>query len=342
MTEVVGTLLRLGEFALGMSLLYLRFFLYETEEGRLQNYLAELWLRVSDQAASARQRLARLLDETARISILFLDRLFGPRLISIRAIVVSAALAMACAYVTFSWQRSMIPLDLDYTWITVEDLAWASVYIIGVIVAARMRSPWVLVGLAALVMILPGRFLFELIRHWISARPSHRLLLRGSALVCAIVAATLLDLIWLSLSRLSIRRAERKPGALPSIAVILVGAALSTAIFITLPAPGPYLQFVAFFNSGGRMDFVSMFVVYFVGTRLFIIAVSAVQIAVLGVLVAHRVFWPVLSRIVYAAERFQIFRDRKFFGTCGSALLVHAAGGLTWVAEVLKALRSGD
>jgi hypothetical protein len=67
----------MAEGALGLTLLYFRFCLYETEEGQLENVLVALWLRVSDYASSTRARLERLLQETGRISEGLLNAVFG-------------------------------------------------------------------------------------------------------------------------------------------------------------------------------------------------------------------------------------------------------------------------
>src|SRR5580700_932363 len=95
------TALRVAEFCLGLGLLYLRYCLYESEEGRLQNALVELWLRILDRASSTRKRFERLLGETAKISLRFLDVVFGRRSLSLQAISVSFLLVFASSLLTF-------------------------------------------------------------------------------------------------------------------------------------------------------------------------------------------------------------------------------------------------
>jgi hypothetical protein len=38
-----------------------------------------------------------------------------------------------------------------------------------------------------------------------------------------------------------------------------------------------------------------------------------------------------LSRIVYAAERYEFFKERKWFATAEAALLLHSVVGIDWI-----------
>ena len=82
---------------------------------------------------------------------------------------------------------------------------------------------------------------------------------------------------------------------------------------------------------------IAMSILFVASTRIFVAIVSAVQLAVLLVALAHWVIWPLLSRVVYAADRYQFFKERKFFGTIGVVLIAHALAG-TWVADAFETL----
>ena len=86
---------------------------------------------------------------------------------------------------------------------------------------------------------------------------------------------------------------------------------------------------------------VSRTIIFWGGaSRFFLVSISIVQLVVLLVAFAHWVIWPLLSRAVYAADRYQFFKERKFFGTIGVVLIGHAAAG-TWLADAIKPLWEG-
>ena len=89
MTNVLDLLLRTAGTLLGVLSLYVAFFLYENEEGRLQNTLEELWIRVADRSDGGSIAISRLAGEVSRLTSRALDRIFGQQYLSRRAIGVS-------------------------------------------------------------------------------------------------------------------------------------------------------------------------------------------------------------------------------------------------------------
>jgi hypothetical protein len=49
-----------------------------------------------------------------------------------------------------------------------------------------------------------------------------------------------------------------------------------------------------------------------------------VVIAVMAVLLTHRLVWPLLKRLIYAANRKQLIKNSKLLGTLGTMLLLYA------------------
>lgn len=78
---------------IGVLLLYMSLFMYEDEEGKIQNRLEDAWLRVAifrDKAMSAHVAVVHVAAETVSNLI---NRLFGSALISYRAAIVSMYLS---------------------------------------------------------------------------------------------------------------------------------------------------------------------------------------------------------------------------------------------------------
>ena len=82
-------LVRILSAAIGCVSLYMAFFLYEDERGQLQNRLEELWISIDDEGRKARDRNAAFLRGIVRIVSDAFDRIFGPEILSARAVVVS-------------------------------------------------------------------------------------------------------------------------------------------------------------------------------------------------------------------------------------------------------------
>src|SRR6476660_1672441 len=85
----------------GVFFLYLGLALTETEEGKLQNRLEDLWVRIDDLQSAAISRQAAFLKQLSALSGAGLNKLFGDRLFSKRSIV--ASLWFSIASMTFYW-----------------------------------------------------------------------------------------------------------------------------------------------------------------------------------------------------------------------------------------------
>ena len=325
----VAIVMRGAEYAVGMTLLYLGFFLYESEEGRLENALVELWLRVSDHADTAWKRFARLLDETERISLRVLDYLFGERLLSIRAIAVSSTLAVASFMFTFAPRNHFQNVSDVAPWVT------AALLVIASITPALLREPWAIwipggITVSVLVM-FSYRAITALIHTNSSDVPSVE-----SAVLTSIVATPFIDFGWLTICRKGGRRVLAGHGVLPHVVLILTGVAVTVGTFI-LPLSGTsHAGFWDRAAAAGLPRFIAYFALSLASTRLFVATLSLIQLIVLLVAFLHWIIWPALSRLIYAAERFNILKERRLFATCGTALLIHASGGAQWLLGMMK------
>src|SRR5215510_7579460 len=79
----------------GMFCLYIAIFMYETEQGKLQNFLEDLWVRIEDLRLAAMSSRAAFLRVVAGATADAFDRLFSQQLLSLRAWAVSASFSLA-------------------------------------------------------------------------------------------------------------------------------------------------------------------------------------------------------------------------------------------------------
>jgi hypothetical protein len=100
----------------GALLIYGSLFLYEDEEQRIQNILENWWIRIDDARTSATHAHTALTRAAAELARSGLDRVFGPRLLSFRAISVSGLLSLASFHFTATylsgWAQANIAVDV--------------------------------------------------------------------------------------------------------------------------------------------------------------------------------------------------------------------------------------
>jgi hypothetical protein len=317
-------LLRCGEIVFALTLFYLRYCLYETEEGKLENALVDLWIRVSSMADSTRTRCERLLRETARISRGILNRLFGSDLISLKAISVSIALSVSSFYI--------VEMQADSSSGARHRATIAAVLAVIALAPAVINRRW-----TTYLAIFSGLAAAAWIGWLIKSTNSPHI---RQILSTVVVMSFLVDVMWLIAVREGLTWAARRDGLLPPVAALLLTSAVGLGTFLLLPT----------FRDNATQDwwadhisnsYMVVWLEFLGSSRLFVAAVSFLQVVVLAISLSHWIIWPFLSRVVYAAARYQSFRERKFFTTIGTAILVHATGGVEWLMEAFKALGIG-
>ena len=319
-------ILKPAEIILGIALLYFRFCLYETEEGHLQNALIDLWIRIAEKSASARKRFERLLEESARLSERIFVALFGPRLLSLRALLISVFLLYASSRTSatlfgpyydsytrrelrdFVFEQAVLLFTLG----TVSIVVFAAVRLNRVTIKSRWGKRLDTIITLALLVLCIG----PIIQFW---------------------AIILLDYLWLVYIRRGTHWALRRGGIWRHLLMVIGGAVATVVCFAVFPgrAHSGLISREWLLN---HVPSVTPQIIFLSDSRFFIAAVSSVQLGIIALGFLNWVVWPILSRIAYAAERNQFFRERKLFAIFGFALLVHAAGGGGWVKNILELL----
>jgi hypothetical protein len=314
------------EMAVALALLYFRFCLYETEEGRLQNALAdalaEVWIRISDRS----ERLERLLAESAQLSRRFFDALLGPRLLSLRAVAISGCLL----YISARISQVLLHAGYDaYRRHDERDL----LYQLGVLI---MVVTTFLIPLAPVIVRK---------KRWPSFIPIITFLLVQIGLVVTanfkvlvmIWIAIAVDFLWLLTVRRGTDWALRSGSIWRHMLVVIGGMAATAVFFLVLPARGHRGLFSLDWLSAHSPS-VADIIQFQSDARFFIASVSLIQLCVMAFGFLNWIIWLVLSRVIYAVERLQVFRERKLFGTLGLALLVHAASRAGWIKKIAENL----
>jgi hypothetical protein len=319
--DIWQLIMKPAEIIFGIALLYFRFCLYETEEGHLQNFLVDLWIRISDKSDSAGKRFERLLEESARVSGRFFDALFGPKLLSFRALAISAFLLNVSAKV---WITFLGPYYDSYRRHDTRDLLFQAgalsflllfflIFLLVTLSPAVARKRWATTLITFVAFVLA---IGTLVQFWV---------------------VVLVDYLWTVYIRRGTRWALRNGGIWRHILMVMGGAAATVVCFEVISGT-EHDGLISRQWLLNHVPSVTPQILFLSDSRLFIAVVSLVQLVVIEFGFLNWIIWPILSRVVYAAERNQFFRERKLFATFGFALLIHAAGGVGWVMTILGLL----
>jgi hypothetical protein len=332
--------------ALGAVALWIAVFCFEDEEGRIQNVLEEWWVRLSRSKRAALSGELVFVQGIAKLSSTFFDRLFGPRIVSCRAIGVSVYLSLASLVIGWAiyeadWEESlagpMIVIGLALLCLFLALLpALCSIPAWGrklwfVFVFASAIFLWGSIVLADDTFDDPTSFDFV---GWL------RLLGVSSFLALTSLGC---DVGFILLTR----RALQLVSGTKKTFTVVASLGLTYVIAFSLVAV-PWYRLIArperhltYYGSGSSWFYMSWQDVATVLTYSNLLdgLVVSVFIVIGAVMLTHRVVWPLLERPVYALGRLGIARRRKFLGASAVLLLSFASGKpLEWLSKLMATL----
>jgi hypothetical protein len=323
--SLVHSVLRIACLILSLftcTLLFLR----EDEEKKLQNSLDGLWIRVNDAGRSIGSFLAAFLAEVAKITGIGIDRLFGPALVSNQAIGVAVAFGLASMMIT-AWVAS----DLHYgrVWIAV-----AALIVVGILPAITKSA-----DAARKVFLVPfalGLFFLGLaIWHaWRlvvapeSLKEGTTMLLAFYVFFGAILATVIVDVLWILLIRGTLEWFVNRPTPLRSLAFLTLNA---LALAVSLLPLFEYNALTATVHLANLAGWLAFFIICLSSTRIFMFLTAFAIAWLVADLLVHRITWPVIDRVVYAAARYKLVQNKKALASLATALLVAGA----WNAKPL-------
>jgi len=313
MPTYIIVVLRTAEGMLGLVLLYGAFFLHEDEENKIQDKLAELWIRAQD-ARSDSSSINRFIRECARLSHQALKRIFGEHIFSVRAFGVS-----------FCGSIASYLLVMRFPHTPNSDLAWAVFCILTGTLAATYPNRCT----SLLALALPAACLVYRVAA-LAALPVDRMHFEVSSatFVLVFIVSCGLDFLWVALNREFMRLAVERHWTIP----MAVGLLVSGVVFAT-----PFLPFISnrfpdyVYNSNALYNF-SLFFSVLLSTRLLIMFAAGIFFLSIGSALLYLCFRPVLTRAVYAAQRHALIRSHKKLGTVGAALFADALPFTSWTA----------
>jgi len=330
MEPMLLTFFRILAALVGTLAFYVRLFMYEDEQGKWQNRIDNLWLTIDDRAKTTGSKTSAFFNRVSAVVNRILNRIFGLRLFSLRAVGASTcySLAGACfsgfvAFAILLWINNPLSDPLPEELVKWGPLFESIIFVGGCI----------FLSLALLPSFFTSRWfvrlsLFPVFFSWMIGLPLELILgplgphgshkhrqLAGST---ALLASFLSDIFLVALVRFSIRWIAVKAGAFRiAVAVLLQAGVIILLIFVPFSVGTALVQK---FGPSSNFGAVGMFALLNVFTGL----TACTFLFVLLFVLLHKVLWPVLGRLLYPLARYEVIRNPKMLIGIGTVCYVFA------------------
>lgn len=322
---------------LGIFMLVVVFF-DEAKEKGAQDKLVALWIRLDDREGRTISRHATFVRRTAALMSVAFDRVFGQRLVSVRAVLVSTMLSMAtiCAV---AWGVLSLLFWIGGSAVVSDALRKYPCVSPKILVATGYVISWVM-GLVALVVgvgaVLPMALRDGLLLLWEVAALvflAWWLPMLGSTvgapMISVIALGLLFDLLFVMAMRWLLQRMHSWTRATFGWLVSLGMLGLSV-VMVLLPA----IVGISVFQRSRRVGMVLMVVA---ATNVYDSLVAGAYFAIGLAYVFHRLAWPMIKAPLYAVQRHKLVTDHKkvlFVGAL-SLLSVGVFGFPSWLQSLV-------
>jgi hypothetical protein len=309
-------------FVLGLFCVVSAILLYPGEEGTIQSRLEDFWVRLDDYSGAALSRQTIFLQQIARVESQFLDKTFGHKLLSLRALVTSYCIAffcLGCCMVITDLQ--LLSLGYDTFGLHTILYIWLPPYFLIMYLGLPEGSPNrnLLIGFGvALIVFDFGRGYFEEER----SEQSVNVMIDA----CYFLGGPLCDFGFIAVTRRLLRSASETTSSfsLMGMALLnfLLAAILVGPLFVTL-RPWHY-------PPSNLDSFVQLGLTQLARSNLFDGLLALLFVILPIVLLIHRVFWPILGRSLFRVQALGTKGRRGVLIATGTALLglsgVHIGG----------------
>jgi hypothetical protein len=325
---VAELLLRFAEGVFGFTLIVAVAFLYEDEEGQVQDRIQELWVGLSRIQPTALSRHTAFLSGATRLVDRVLVVIYGERLLSARAFSISFLLQAAVAFTLVS-SITLLAIVLHRGWGkpgSVVSLGLMALLLWWAILRSFQRPQGRTAQRAALALVA-----FMICTGFIvsGSQPGHRFSASTSwrILELAMSCAVIMDIAAVALLRRLIRTVS-SANSFRSQLMLLLGVAM---IVVLVALPGT----IAYHRENSPE--LSAFGLSLIGLTITTLIPPGLLLGLLLTLGLHRIGWPLLLRSLYAVHRHSLFNNRKTILGIGSAFVLVACRP-AWAAPLGRAM----
>lgn len=300
----------------GFPLIYVSLFFTTSDDGRVQNWLVDLWVRV--ESVSVSNKAIVFFNEIATLINRFLDKIFGARLMSIQFAVVSAGLSSASLYFLAAFRFLHSGGATGF-------LIWSLVFL--TLVAAVIVKPTI--GTLNLVVIL-------IVVALLWANPPDQRSTRYA--FAGTFVGVVLDCFFIAGCRklLCTVEGEREiRQIMPKLILSLVCGAILSAPSVLFVWNRLWCFLLGGILAKHPIDFAILWTFAVASsTNLFagLCVWSIFIVAVIALL--HRLFWPLTGRLINVVYERRVVENRVFLFTTGSMLVSYSTDWFSWLRHL--------
>lgn len=320
---ILSTISRITAFFLGFALLYIAVLFTKADDGRAQNWLVDLWVKVENVSTDKSRRAVALFNTIAATINKLLDSVFGARLLSAQFVLTSACLSI-CSLFLISTMR-LGEHTLGRLWYT-------GLFIIASLMTSSIIETKSLKVATATVCSLLACVVWQ---SWFWSQGHSLSLLQDTSVIGGVAIGILLDAAFVAIIRKIIQQQEEEQ----SLRKILGTMALSLVIGSALFAPS------ALFIMDGRpfwgayeahpVSFSLAWTVVIASTTNILAALCAFSMVAVSVAaLAHRFIWSIAARLIHVCYERRVVENRFFLFTLGSMLLSYSINWFSWLRNI--------
>jgi hypothetical protein len=346
MMNQVLLLLRILSASGGVLLLYMAFFLYENEEGKIQNSLENWWTSMDDRRNNVVTTHRYFLSKVSYVLRLHLDMLLGEKLFSSRAtkISISYSLGSACI-LSIIVQASIHVGNNPYIWLIKIWLVYSGYQWIKVATNAYVGNNQpifrIILNQGLLVMLILCLVYFPLVFILGDLPEAAPMAAIGVGILS--VFGLLFDILFVALTRKILRLAGDFSSWLKASSALLVNMIAIVCMGILpcylgrLPGVKQYADWLKQFGFDDAT--VKMMFDLVAASNVPAILVSSAFVFLTISLFFHQFFWSILQRPIYSLQRHNVIEKKKLLGMLGLCLLYIAyPSSLDGLAGLLKGI----
>jgi hypothetical protein len=323
------SVLKILAFCTGALFIYFALFLYEDSEGKFQNSLENIWIKINDAQKGSLTKHAAFVNSVATLLLKGFDILFGIKLISLQAVGVSVCCAISSVNLVFIlFSRP----DSHNTYV------YSLVYwlILALIPSLIKDSFYTRLWFIVLIFLLWDDFISgNLSMAYLAYTFNIPVIsMAGIGMLIGVTIGCLLFFIGIII----IRKTLQKISESKSFWVTVLFPLLTCVPIVIL-----YLFFYTSFSRDSiSNDSISIFWLILLVSGLSINVIfllpAAIFLFVSLLLISHKLLWWFLERPIYALQKFGIAKRSKFFGIAGALLITASVGGGEKISELVKTL----
>ncbi|HKQ05462.1 MAG TPA: hypothetical protein VJ464_10035 [Blastocatellia bacterium] len=338
MRDIFIVSLRISAFFLSLLLFY-TLFLYEDEERALdkkfRNRLSEWWIKIDETKHHNLSRHVAFMREIAKIIASTCDRVFGEKLLSLRALGVSTWywLGSFLLFGAFNVKKARPDIIVDQKFILAIIILIILPFIYGTLPAFIKKRTWLMVWFIPLFIIVLLLLLYLLLAvallfHNHNNKPMVFVMMLGD--IAGWVLGVLLFTVFVAITRRILRKISRSESFWITAAFI----SLNCIPLVILTLATYLLAGLALYNNSymntdlervlGFFFFVTLTWMIIVNVAFALLPLVSIVLAIF--MIGHRTFWSSLDRPIYALQKIGIVGHKKLAFILGVVLVGYSLG----------------